>query len=136
MRPPMAAKRPGSLQEIDDFFDFVLGLVDARHVLERDDVVALLGDARAAGDGRNAAGRGPIDGEGEEREKRRDRGRRAPAERSGLGRGNHVDADVAAVEIGDERRVGREELRRRDGLRDAAVAQHDVDDRIREGDLR
>ena len=42
-------------QEIDDFLDFVLGLVDARHVLERDDVIALLGDARAARDGRNAA---------------------------------------------------------------------------------
>ena len=102
MRPPMAAKRPGSLQEIDDFLDFVLGFVDARDVLERDHVLALLGDARAARDGRNAPGRGPIDGEGEQREERRDGGRRAPAERARFGRGNHVDANVPAVEIGDE----------------------------------
>ena len=35
-------------QEVDDLLDFVLGLVDAGDVLERDDVLALLGDARAA----------------------------------------------------------------------------------------
>ena len=73
-------------QEIDDFFDFVFGLVDARHVFERDDAIALLGDTRAARDGRNAPGRGPIDSEREERQKRCDRRRRAPTERSGRGR--------------------------------------------------
>ena len=121
-------------QEIDDFFDFVFGLVDARHVFERDDAIALLGDTRAARDGRNAPGRGPIDSEREEREKRCDRRRRAPTERSGRGGGNHLDANLAPVEIGDKRRVGREELRRRHGLRGAAVTQHDVDGMVREGD--
>ena len=74
----------GLAQEIDDFFDFVLGLVDAGDVLERDDVIAVLGDACAAGDGRDAARRGPIDGKGEEREEGGDRGGRAPAERARL----------------------------------------------------
>ena len=121
-------------QEIDDFFDFVFGLVDTRDVFERDDAIALLGDTRAARDGRNAPGRGPIDREREEREKRGDRRRRAPAERSGRGGGDHLDANLAAVEIGHKRRVGREELRRRHGLRGGAVTQHDVDGMVREGD--
>ena len=121
-------------QEIDDFLDFVFGLVDTRHVFERDDAIALLGDTRAARDGRNAPGRGPIDSEREEREKRGDRRRRAPTERSGRGGGNHLDANLAAVEIGHKRRVGREELRRRHGLRGGAITQHDVDGMVREGD--
>ena len=120
-------------QEIDDFFDFVFGLVDARHVFERDDAIALLGDTRAARDGRNAPGRGPIDSEREERQKRCDRRRRAPTERSGRGGGNHLDANLAPVEIGDKRRVGREELRRRHVCA-TAVTQHDVDGMVRKGD--
>ena len=102
IRPPIAAKRPGSLQEIDDFLHLVLGLVHAGHVLERDHVLALLGDAGAARDGRDAPGRGPIDGEAEQREECRDGGRGAPTERARFGRGNHVDANVPAVEIVDE----------------------------------
>ena len=123
------------LEEVDDLFDLVLGLVDARDVLERDDVIALLGNPRASGDGRNAPGRGPIDGKGEEPEKRRDRGRGAPAERAGFGCGNHVDADVPAVEVGDERSVGGQKLWRGDRLRHAAVAQANRDDGVREGHL-
>ena len=65
--PADGGKATRFAQEVDDLLDFVLGLVDARDVLERDDVIALLGDARAPGDGRNAPGRGPIDGKGEER---------------------------------------------------------------------
>ena len=121
--PADCRKAPRFLQEIDDFLHFVLGLVDAGHVLERDDVLALLGDAGATRDGRDAAGRGPIDGEAEQRQERRDGGRRAPAERARFGRGNHVDANVPAVQIGDERPVRGEKLRRSDRLRHAAVAQ-------------
>ena len=53
-------------EEVDDLLDFVLGLVDARDVLERDDLVAPLGDlarARSA----DAPGGRAIDGEAEER---------------------------------------------------------------------
>ena len=100
--PADGRKAAGFLEEIDDFLDFVLGFVDARHVLERDHVLALFGDAGAARDGRNAPGRGPIDGEAEQREERRDGGRRAPAERARFRRGNHVDANIPAVQIVDE----------------------------------
>ena len=137
LRDPPADGRKAArfLQEVDDLFDFVLGFVDARDVLERDDVIALLGNPRASGDGRNAPGRGPIDGKGEEPEKRRDGGRGAPAERARFGRGDHVDANVPAVEIGDERSVSGQKLGRSDRLRHAAVAQVHGDDGVREGHL-
>ena len=68
MRPPMAAEAPRLAEEVDDLLDLVLRLVDAGDVLERDDVIAVLGDARAARDGRDASGRGPVDGEAEQRQ--------------------------------------------------------------------
>ena len=127
-----AAERRESLrlpQEVDDFLDLVLRLVDAGDVLERDDVIAVLGDARAAGDGRDAARRRPVDGESEEREESGDRGDRAGAERARLACRIHVDADVAEVEIVDERRVRAEEILGRHRARDGTVTQHEVDER-------
>ena len=62
-------------EEIDDFLDFVLGFVDARDILERDDVAAALGDARARRDRRNLARGRAIHGECEQGE---EGGRRWP----------------------------------------------------------
>ena len=103
-------------EELDDFLDLVFCLVDARDVLEGDDLIARLGELRATGRV-NASGRRAIDREAEEREERSREAERAAAQRSRLGRLLHFDADVAAREIGDEAAAGRDELGRRNRVR-------------------
>ena len=88
MRPPIAEKRSGLAEEVDDFLDLVLRLVDAGDVLERDDLVAALGELARLPGVWNAAGGRAIDREAEQREERRARDRarcRVSAPGSGVG---------------------------------------------------
>ena len=65
---PAAERRVAArlAQEVDDLLDLVLRLVHAGDVLEGDDVVAALGDARPRRHRRDAAGGRAIDGEAEQ----------------------------------------------------------------------
>jgi hypothetical protein len=103
-------------QEVDDFLDLVLGLVHARDVLERDDLVAALGELHAPGRV-DAPGRSAVHREAEERDERDGDDERGPAQRPRLGRRHDVDLHTAARQIRRERAVGRQEARRQHRVR-------------------
>ena len=122
-------------QEVDDFLDLVLRLVDAGDVLERDDVLAVLGDSRPARV-RNAAGGRAVDGEADQGEAGGDGEHGAVAQgASGSATGVTSTQHVTLHELGHEGGIGRQELLRRDGLHGPSVAKHDVDGALAEGDL-
>ena len=94
-------------QEVDDLLDLVFRLVHAGDILERDDVLAAVRDARAARGDRDPPGSGPVHGERQQREERGGGCECAPAQRPRLGRGR----DLELARCGGRGREGRSNWR-------------------------
>ena len=122
MRPPMRREALRMAQEVDDLLDLVLRLVDAGDVLEGDDLIAALGELRAARRVDAARGRA-VDREADQREERRRDGRsRRRSALPGSGVGCTSTRTLRRARSVMKRRVGGEELGRRHRLRVRAVA--------------
>jgi hypothetical protein len=134
--PAANCRKPARfLQEIDDFLDFVLGLVHARDVLEGDHVVATLRDAGPARHRRNPPGSRAVHREAEQCEERRGGAHRGPTQGSRLTRRLDLHAYAAVHHVGDEGRARAAELGWSDGLLNCPVIEHDPDRAIGEADL-
>jgi hypothetical protein len=121
-----ARKAIGVAEEVNDFLHLVLRLVHAGDVLEGDHGIAALGDSSSPGIW-NAAGRRPIHRETNQAEERRDRGDHPVTKRLRVGHRIDFDTHVVLHEVGDERRVCRQELGRGHRLPPLPIAHRHLD---------